>query len=429
MNPRNINEAPDVSETTTSYRWLIFFVVAIAYLFVFFHRLSTAVMAQDLIDAFQINASALGILGSAYFYPYALMQIPAGILADTFGPRRLIAISSLIAGIGAILFGFAPTYELAVAARFIIGLGLSCIYVPILKLLAVWFRSNEYATVFGLLLAIGNAGALLAATPLAVLILQFGWRPIIQYIGVITIIIGAMVWRIVRDAPHDAARVDFLSRNHVKGNPWDGIKVVLTAGQFWPLTIRGIAFYGVLMAFQSLWGGPYLRQIVGADSVTAGNLLMMISLGTIVASPTSGILSDRVLKSRKGITILSMVLTTLCWMPIAIVPEQMTTGMLYILFLIFGFVGGLGAAAMAQLKEAFPVFLAGTVNGTYNGIVMLSGALYQVGLGFVINLYPMTGEGAYPSAAYAAGFRFLLLSLMIGTVAMFFTREKGIGAE
>jgi sugar phosphate permease len=352
------------------------------------------------------------------------MQFPAGILADTYGPRRLITISSFVAGVGAIFFGFAPTYEIAVAARLVIGLGLSCIYVPILKLLAVWFRSNEYATVFGLLLAIGNAGALLAATPLAVLILHFGWRPIIQAIGLTTMIIGGLVYRIVRDAPAVISQRDHIPSSQSKGNPWHGIKTVLTAAQFWPLTIRGIAFYGVLMAFQSLWGGPYLRQVVGADSIIAGNILMMISIGTIVASPISGILSDRVLKSRKGITILSMVLTTLCWLPIALMPERMTPGILYGLFLLFGFVGGLGAAAMAQLKEAFPVALAGTVNGTYNGIVMLSGALYQVGLGFIINLYPTNAEGFYPAAAYATGFRFLLISLAVGTVAMLFTREK-----
>ena len=79
---------------------------------------------------------------------------------------------------------------------------------------------------------------------------------------------------------------------------------------------------------------------------------------------------------------------------------------------------------MAQLKEVFPVSLAGTVNGTYNGIVMLSGALYQVGLGFIISRYALTGEGFYPAAAYATGFRLLLISLVVGTIAMFFTKEK-----
>ena len=123
-----------------------------------------------------------------------------------------------------------------------------------------------------------------------------------------------------------------------------------------------------------------------------------------------------------------MLLSTLCWLPIALFPGKMTPNLLYGLFLAFGFVGGLGAAAMAQLKEVFPVALAGTVNGTYNGIVMLSGAFYQVGLGLIISRYALTAEGFYPTAAYATGFRLLLLSLIVGTIAMVFTKEKRVKA-
>ena len=408
-----------------SSRWIIFGVVSLAYLFVFFHRLSTAVMAQDLIDTFLIDASALGVLGSAYFYPYALMQFPAGMLADTYGSRRLIALSAVVSGIGAVLFSLSPAYPWAVASRFIIGLGLSCIYVPTLKLLAVWFKPNEYATAFGFLLALGNAGALLAATPLAVMLLFLGWRYSVLLIGVLTILIGFLVYYVVRDQPQEdsSGDSDLKKRAQEKVHPWQGMGIVLKEARFWPLTIRGIAFYGVLMSFQSLWAGPYLRQVAGADTMTAGNILMMISIGTILSSPISGLLSDKILKTRKGITVLSMVLSTLCWLPLALFPERLTIHILYVVFFLFGFVGGLGAAAMAQLKELFPSSLAGTVNGVFNGIVMLSGALYQVLFGFLLQTFSLTEIGYYPPEAYIAGFRWLLLSLMVGTIAMLFSQE------
>jgi sugar phosphate permease len=310
-----------------------------------------------------------------------------------------------------------------VAARFLIGLGLSCIYVPTLKLLAVWYRPNEYATIFGFLLALGNAGALIATTPLAYLILTFGWRLTIQAIGVCSVLIGLIAWRIIRDQPANAGLIKEEQILRGKETPRQGICLVLQSGKFWPLAIRGIAFYGTLMAFQSLWGGPYLRQIVGADAISVGNMLMMISIGTIIASPISGLLSDRVFRSRKGITIVSMVLSTIVWIPFAVYTEKLTPAHIFGLLLIFGFVGGLGAAAMAQLKEQFPLSLTGTVNGTYNGIVMISGAFYQIIFGYLVSRYPLTEAGLYAPEAFTTAFRFLLISLIIGTVAMFFSSE------
>ena len=72
------------------FRWLIFVVLTLAYFFVYFHRLSLSIVANDLIADFKTTASVMGLLGSIYFYCYAFMQLPAGLLSDSLGPRKSV---------------------------------------------------------------------------------------------------------------------------------------------------------------------------------------------------------------------------------------------------------------------------------------------------------------------------------------------------
>ena len=132
-------------QETLRYRWLILLILSLQYLFGYFHRVAPAVVAQDLISAFSISATSLGVLASGYFYPYAIMQIPVGLLADTWGPRKTITFFALLAACGAIAFGLSLNFGMATVSRVIVGLGLSGIFVPAMNALWVWFKPEEYA--------------------------------------------------------------------------------------------------------------------------------------------------------------------------------------------------------------------------------------------------------------------------------------------
>ena len=419
-----------------SYRWLIFGVLSVAYLIIIFHRLSPAVMSSDLIFTFAIDGAALGLLGSMYFYPYALMQLPAGILSDSIGPRKLASVSFAVAGIGAVLFGLAPNFQVALLARLLIGLGLSCVYVPTLKIFSIWFRKNEYATIAGLLVSLGNIGGLIAATPLAIMIVRFGWRSAVTGIGLLTVMLAVAMFTVVRNSPQEMALPGLDEIDQVPPDQriplqpvpiLQGVKTVSGNRYFWPVAIRSFTSYGVLMSFQSLWGGPYLMQVLGQNQVQAGSTLMMISIGSILTPPIGGYLSDKILGTRKGIVLFSAALSTLCWVPIALMPGRITPGFLYGWLFLLGASGGLGVSGLAMIKELFPVSLTGTVNGLNNFFTMAGGALYTVMVGLIIESYPKTAAGTFSIEAFSGGFRFLLISMVVGTILLLFAKEtKGI---
>jgi sugar phosphate permease len=141
-------------------------VIATVYFFAYFHRVSTSVIAPDLLEAFQAHATSLGIMSSMYFYAYAFEQPLVGYLSDAIGARRVVGLWSLAAALGCVIFGLAPNVGWAAVGRGLIGLGVGGVYVPALQAFSQWFREKEFATMTGFLLAAGNLGAIVATTPL-----------------------------------------------------------------------------------------------------------------------------------------------------------------------------------------------------------------------------------------------------------------------
>ncbi len=168
-------------------RWLILITLNGAYFFVYFHRISTAVLAPSLMDDFSTSAASLGGMSSAYFYPYALSQPLVGFLADRWGGRKIVTISTLIGFFGSILFGLAPTLLVASIGRALIGLGAAGVFVPALKVLLPWFGPRAFTQMSAVLLAVGNVGAIVASTPYAWFIQQVGWRATFFFIAGITL--------------------------------------------------------------------------------------------------------------------------------------------------------------------------------------------------------------------------------------------------
>ncbi len=171
---------------TLKYRWLVFALMGASYVLVYFHRLCPAVLAVDLMRDLNATGALTGLLGAAYFYPYALMQIPAGLLSDSWGPRKTITLFFCVACVGSIILGLAPTVSIAILGRTLVGLGVAMLFVPAMKILAEWFHKREFSMMTGILMAMGGLGSLTAATPLVFISSLIGWRNSFVAVGLLT---------------------------------------------------------------------------------------------------------------------------------------------------------------------------------------------------------------------------------------------------
>ncbi len=423
----------DLAGKVMRFRWLIFIVLALAYFFVYFHRLSLSVVANDLINDFQTTASVMGFLGSIYFYCYAVMQFPAGLLSDSLGPRKSVTFFLIIASAGSIIFGFAPTIEVAFIGRVMVGLGVSMVFIPTMKIFSQWFRPHEFAFMTGILNAVGGIGVLAATWLLAVTTLFFGWRISFEFIGCCTFVIVALVWFIVRDRPEDKGWPSLAELDQENGQaslPFkqipllEGARRVVSEKYFWPVAIWFFFDCGVFFGFGALWGGPYLMHVYKMTRTQAGTVLSMIAWGMIIGSPPLGFFSDKIMKSRKKPFILCNLVLVIDLAILSIYPAGLSRITLYILFFVFSICSSsVVILGFTIIKELFPIEIAGTSTGFVNLFPFLGGAVFMPLLGKVLDSYPKSHAGGYSLEAYSMLMLILLGASILSLICTFLTKE------
>ena len=415
------------------FRWLIFLILALAYFFVYFHRLALSVVANDLIKDLRTTASVMGFLGSVYFYCYAAMQFPAGLLSDSLGPRKSVALFLIIAAAGSIVFGFAPTIRVALIGRAMVGVGVSMVFIPTMKILSQWFRAREFAFMTGILNATGGIGVLAATWLLALMTGMFGWRASFELIGAGTFVIVALAWIIVRDRPADKGWPSIPQIDHKDGEPsqtpqqiplLEGARRVVSEKYFWPVAIWFFFDCGIFFGFGALWSGPYLMHVYGMTRAQAGAILSMIAWGMIVGSPPLGLLSDKIMRSRKKPFMLCALLLVIELVFLNLFPTGLAPGILGILFFIFSIcASSVVIIGFTSIKELFPMEMAGTSTGLVNLFPFLGGAVFMPLLGRVLDAYPKTAAGGYSLAGYKMLLLILLGASVVSLICTFLIKE------
>lgn len=291
------------------YRWIVWGIMVLAYMVVFFHRLAAGVVRSDLVDSFGLSGAAFGTLASLYFYAYMIMQIPVGLLVDSLGARITVSVGIFIAGIGALLFGSAPTTFVLFSGRFFVGIGVATVFVSILKVQSKWFREREFATVSGMTSLIGNGGGLLAQTPLAWAVALLTWRNTFLAIGIFSIFLAVACYLLIRNTPQDLgfppinevdiSNSDVLKKEiEKKESLKEGFKQVLRVRRLWPVILFFALNQGASLSFTSAWGVAFMESVYALPTSVASSYIAIILVGLMLGSLFSGWFSDKVGRRR-----------------------------------------------------------------------------------------------------------------------------------
>jgi len=397
------------------YGYVICLVIFLGYVLVFFHRLCPAVIALDMQEAFGASGTLLGLLGSAYFYPYAIMQLPTGVLADSWGPRKTVSAFFLLAALGSVLMGLAPTLGVAIVGRILVGVGVSTLFVCNFKLLAEWFSPRKFVVLGGIFMTMGGVGALSASAPLAWVSNVIGWRMTLVAVGLVTWIMAFFIYVVVRNRPADMALVsDGIAKPKNpdrKTSLSSGIKLVIRSGRFWPISIWVFFGTGIAFAHGGLWGGPYLMHVYGLGKSAAGRVLSMFAVALMVGSPFLSWIANRF--GRKPVFVsCSLVLIAVC-ATFYLFTDRLPLPLLYGLFFCLSFAGAaVGPVTAAVAKELFPLSIAGTSVGIVNLFPFFGAALLQLFIGIILSRGG-PAESGYSPAAYQNMFLVYLIGAVI----------------
>jgi MFS family permease len=412
-----------------SLSWIVWGVGAAFYLNGFYQRVAPAVMTDYLMADFRIGAAALGNLSAFYFYSYVFMQIPTGVLADRWGPRKLLTAGACIASLGAFLFAASPGLLLANVGRLLIGGSVGVAWVALLKLTAAWFPPRRFALTSGLALLCGLLGAVSAGVPLRILVSHFGWRPVMLFSAGGAALLVIALWFIVRDDPSERGYRSFASSVSAPGGESvsiiSGLLEVFRYKNTWLLTLAPGGIVGPVLAFSGLWGVPFFTTHYGLSPVRSAALTSTLLVGWGIGGPLLGGLSDR-LGRRKPLYMAGCVVSCLGWGMILFV-QGLPVWLLATLVSIVGFASGAMIIGFAFAKESVPSSLAGTVSGVCNMGVMLGPMLLQPAMGLMLDRQWQgmveNGTRIYGLGAYRSAFVLMIGWSILAVVLIAFTTE------
>ncbi len=409
-----------------AYRWLIFCIVAVGYALVYFHRLCPAVLAVDMMRDLRADATLTGILASAYFYPYALMQLPAALLSDSWGPRKTITLFFSVAVVGSVVLGIAPSTGWAILGRGLVGLGVAMLFIPTLKILAEWFEVRRFALMTGILMAVGGLGLLTGQAPLAWLSTWIGWRRSFVAVGGVTAVVTVFVWWFVRDRPADLKWPSPAEHTRAAAPSialWEGVRRVFSYPAFWPLAVWFFFNCAVVFSFGGVWGGPYMNHVYGLGKMEYGKILSMIAVGMLVGSPLLSFCSDHLFKGRKSVLIFGSACVVVLTGILAFATDRIPHAGLYLVCLGLGvFSGAIVVIAFTSTKELFPVQMAGTATGLVNLFPFAGGAVLQTVLGAILDCHGTVGDD-FVLSGYRQGFLVLFGCAAVAFLASLCLKE------
>jgi sugar phosphate permease len=396
---------------------------ALVFLIGFLHRAAPGVIAKELMQAFSLTGTAVGLLSAMYFYSYAGFMVPGGVLIDSVGPRRVVALGGAVMGLGSLAMGLAPSPTILFVARLLVGLGAAVTFTGTLKIAANWFPPSQFGMMSAVTATVGVLGALVGSAPLAALVAAVSWRGALLAIGAVTLLGALLCAAVVRDRP---ARAEAGARGASLPEVLRGTGQVLRNPHTWPPFLCFFFLYAAMGNF-FLWSVPFLRDVYGLTTTRAALYASVPSMALLVTGPLTGYLSDRVLHRRK---LPYTVLATgqfLVWLVFLLTLGTLPLSGVCLLFLLLGVVGGAFVLTWPLGAEVNPPGLAGSAVAVTNLGGFVGAALSQGPVGAMLDA-GWTGalaEGArvYPVASYRGAFALCTLFVVVAVAISFLLKE------
>lgn len=400
--------------------WMILACAGTFYFYQWIIRASPNVMNQDIIEALSINAGTFGTVMGAYYWGYAPILIPLGLIMDRVGPRWLLTLAGFTCSLGCWLFSTASTVEIAWFARFLMGMGSSCGFLGCLKLGTLWFQPKHMGKVIGITLMMGTSGAMIGGAPLEFLNSLVGWRTTLQLLAFMGIIVSLLIILVVRNTPQGYAE-EQAPDEHI----FQGLWRTICTPQAWILALFGLLMYLPITLLGVAWGVPFVQKLYGIDDTLAASVVGAMWFGGATGAPFFAALSDHWLRRRAP-----MILCAFCAILVHVTTfwiSGVPLSLMYVLFYFIGFFYTGKTLTFASICEIMPPSASGVAVGFTNTFVMFAGVIAHPLVGWLLDYHwggsMIDGVPLYTLADYRFALSILPISMIASLVLIQFVRE------
>jgi len=403
-----------MAKETSRYGLLILATVSITYFTENFLRAGPSALSPILIEEFGLTHGVAGLLFSSYFFLYALLQIPSGILSDTLGPRRTIIGFTVFTVIGTVLFYLARSLGLLIAAQLLVGLGSSVFYINAVRMISSWFPPESRASAIGVLSAssgVGNFAAYMGF-PLALTYLG-GWRTLYLWCALLMVVNFVANFLIVRNSPDGVNHVQEAGGTSITHS----LRTVLKDRRLYPF----LSSYMLLSLFWMfmMWLPQWLTDTRGVSYIEVG---FVTSAGTITGIPGCiliGVISDR-LRKRKQPLVAFYAVSTIVLIALIMMPAGTPPTVYAVLAGVLGFTLSAWVLLFSMVPETLPPEVAGVGMGIVNGMGTLAFSVMNPIYGYLVDI---TGSYLISNAIVVAS------GIALVAVSVLFLKETYGGAN
>ncbi len=392
---------------------------AAAYFLSYLYRTVNAVVGPVIAAELNLSASDLGLLTSAYFIMFAGIQLPLGLALDRYGPRRVQATLLLFAAAGAAVFGLGTSLPELVAGRVLIGLGVAAGLMGALKVINLWFRAEHWPLMNGVLMAAGGLGSLVATAPAQAALAVMSWHALFFWLSAATLAVSAFIFTVVPEREGTRA-------SGTLGEQMAAIGTILRSRPFWRLAPLASVQQASFIGIQTLWIGPWLRDVAGQDAATRSTSMLLAAVAMTAGFLSSGIVAGALAKrgvSHFATSTGAIAVFTLSLAALALFGAALPLGPL-VWWCAFAFLGTYVIVYYPVLTQAFPLELSGRVTTCLNFLMFSTVFLFQWGIGVILDLWPRTANGGYAPEGYAVAFGVCVAALAAGLAWMAVLRPK-----
>jgi MFS family permease len=373
-------EPHQMTKGHTAKAVMIILLATTFYLFEFVLQTSPAVMTDDLMRSFGLNALGVSTLAAFFFYGYAPMQLPGGLLYDRFGPRLMITIAAVVCTIGALIFSQAQTYAVAAIGRLLMGAGGAFSFVGVLIVASRWFPAKYFSLIAGLLQFLGAAAAVVGQVPLAVVVAKIGWRSTLFDVFLVGVVIVILIPLIVRDYPKG---VEVPERKKIGHGELFNLRAIFKNKQTPVIALYSFFAWMPMIVFGALWGVDFLSERFAVSTTVAAEFMAVVWLGVALGSPFFGWWSEKI--NRRCVPLyVAGALGAIA--ALLVVYFNLPMWLVMVCLFLFG-VGTSGQAlSFALVRDNNTQETVGTAMGFNNFAVVVGGAICQPLVGYLLHL-------------------------------------------
>jgi predicted MFS family arabinose efflux permease len=375
-----------------------------------------AVLAPHLVGALALTPGQLGLLTSAFFFAFALVQLPVGIALDRYGPRKVQVVLLMLAATGTLLFATGSSFGQLVLARAVIGCGLGGCFMSAVKAITTWISPKRLPSVQGYLIAVGGLGAASSTMPVRMLLQHIDWRGLFMLLAALTACSGLLIWLIT-------------PRSRAPGGALPTVRSVLDvyrAPAFRATISLVLVPHAIFFGIQGLWIGRWLSDVARFPDAAVAYLLYMGMASVIFGAIAVGMITEWA--GRRGIEALDVAAVGVFLfivVQVAIVCNwRPSLQLLSVLFTLVGTITGIEYAIVAQ---SLPRALTGRAATCLNLLIFIGAFVVQAGFGLIVGMWRPDAASHFPAVAYRVAFGVLValqLPGLLGYVHDFLRRRQ-----